>query len=207
MMKCPGFETLLDYLDGKLAAGESTQVAEHLAGGCAQCAANQNWYTQLTAIAASDESVEPPPWVTKRALRIFETRKPRLVERLSQAIAVLMFDSFARPAMAGVRSTETTNRQLLYNAGAYSIDLQVAAISGSHADLVGQVLREDEASFESVANLSLELIGEDRKMHQASTNEMGEFTISSIKQGLYHLNIQTSEGNITAADVPVIQAQ
>ncbi len=206
-MRCPSFEKLLDYLDGKLAATETERVATHLSSGCAQCSANRDWYNQVTMIAVSDDSVEPPAWVTKRALRIFETKKPGLVERLAQAIASLTFDSFARPAAVGVRSTETTNRQLLYSAGAYSIDLQVAPLSGSRADLVGQILCEAETSFDSVAGLRLELTGEDQKTHNASTNAMGEFTISGLKQGVYNLNIKTSAGNITAYDVPVIEAQ
>jgi hypothetical protein len=206
-MKCPDFEHLLDYLDGTLAAGEADRVASHLAEGCAKCAANQAWYKQTSAIAASDDSIEPPAWVTKRALRIFETQRPRLAERLGQAIAALVFDSLSRPAVAGVRSTETTNRQLLYNAGDYSIDLQIAPSSKSLADMVGQILREGEASFESVANLHLELFGVGKKSIKATTNQMGEFTLSSIEQGFYDLKVETSEGTVMALGVPVIQEQ
>jgi hypothetical protein len=206
-MRCPSFEKLLDYLDGKLAAKEAEGVATHLSSGCMHCSANRDWYTQVTTLAVGDESVEPPAWITKRALRIFETQKPGLVERLAKAIARLTFDSFARPAVVGVRSTETTNRQLLYNAGAYSIDLQVAPLSGGRADLAGQILCEAETSFESVAGLALELIGKDHKIHRASTNKMGEFTINGLKQGVYNLNIKTSAGNITAYDIPVLEAE
>lgn len=206
-MRCPSFEKLLDYLDGKLTATEAERVATHLSSGCAACSANRDWYNQITTIATQDESVEPPAWVTKRALRIFEAPKPRLLGRLVQSIASLTFDSFARPAVVGVRSTETTNRQLLYSAGAYSIDLQIAPVSGSQADLAGQILCEDEASFESVAALSLELIGEDEKRHSGLTNGMGEFTINGLKQGVYNLTIHTPEGQITAYHIPVIQPE
>src|ERR1051325_5970952 len=206
-MRCPGFERLLDYLDGRLPAEEANGVATHLAAGCARCAANRAWYEQTRAIAASDDLAEPPAWVTKRALRIFETQRPRLVERLGQAIAALVFDSLARPMVAGGRSTATTNRQLLYSAGNYSIDLQIAPSSRSKADLVGQILREGEASFESVANLQLELSGESRKQIKTSTNGMGEFIVSGIEQGLYDLKVETSEGTVLAFGVPVIQEQ
>lgn len=206
-MRCPSFERLLDYLDGTLAESEAERVVSHLSTGCKECAASQNWYLQTRSIAANDDSVEPPAWVTKRAFRIFETQRPRLVERLGQAIASLVFDSLARPAVAGVRSTETTNRQLLYNAGDYSLDLQIAPLGQTRAELVGQILREGEASFESVANLKLELSLAGKKVFDASTNEMGEFTISGIEQGIYDLQIETSEGSLTAQGVPIIQAQ
>jgi hypothetical protein len=204
-MRCPSFERLIDYLDNRLAEKDAERLAAHLAEGCADCLASQKWYLQTRSLAATDDSLEPPAWVFKRALRIFETQRPRLVERLGQAIAALVFDSFARPATAGIRSTETTNRQLLYNAGDYSIDLQVAPLPQASAELVGQILREGETSFESVANLKLELAAEDKKVLEVFTNEMGEFTISGIAQGVYDLRVETSEGSLTAKGIPVIQ--
>jgi hypothetical protein len=207
MMRCPSFERLLDYLDGSLAEREAERIVSHLSTGCKACAASQNWYLQTRSIAANDDLVEPPAWVTQRAFRIFETQRPRLVERLGQAIASLVFDSLARPAVAGVRSTETTNRQLLYNAGDYSIDLQIAPSNQARAELVGQILREGETTFESVANLKLELSREGKKLFDAFTNEMGEFTISGIEPGLYDLQIETPDGRLSAPGVPIIQIQ
>jgi hypothetical protein len=204
-MRCPGFERLIDYLDNRLDAKDTQRIAAHLATDCADCTATQNWYLQARAIAANDDSVEPPAWVIKRAFRIFETQRPRLVERLGQAIASLVFDSFTRPAVAGIRSTETTNRQLLYNAGDYSIDLQVVPSGQSHAQLAGQILREGETSFESVANLKLELSAGGKQIFEAFTNAMGEFAISNIEQGIYDLRIETAEGSLTAKSVPLIQ--
>ena len=40
-MKCPGFEQLVDYLDGKLTPAGAEQFAAHLAAGCADCAENR----------------------------------------------------------------------------------------------------------------------------------------------------------------------
>jgi hypothetical protein len=204
-MRCPSFERLIDYLDNRLVDQDGERIAAHLATSCPNCLENRDWYLQTRSLAASDDSLEPPAWVSKRALRIFETQRPRLVERLGQAIAALVFDSFARPAVAGIRSTETTNRQLLYNAGDYSIDLQIARGSQAGAELVGQILREGEASFESVANLKLELAAEDQTVTEVFSNEMGEFTISGISRGVYDLRVETPEGSLTAKGIPVIQ--
>jgi hypothetical protein len=206
-MRCPSFERLLDYLDQRLDARETERIVLHLSTGCKECGATQTWYVQIRLIAANDDCVEPPAWVIKRAFRIFETQRPRLAERLGQAIASLVFDSLARPAVAGVRSTETTNRQLLYNAGDYSIDLQVAPSGQTGAQLAGQILREGETSFESVANLKLELSIAGKRVSEVSTNEMGEFIIGGIEQGIYDLRVETPEGSLIAQGVPIIQAQ
>jgi hypothetical protein len=205
-MKCPGFEPVIDYLDGKLTPAETERVAAHLASDCAACAETRAWYERVRAVAASDDTVAPPAWVFKQAVRIFDTaRRPRLAERIGQAIATLVFDSFARPQLAGIRSTETANRQLLYRAGDYSIDLQVAPSTEASGDLIGQVLREGEATFESVANLPLEIARGNQLFYATVTDEMGEFKISDVDYGIYDLRIELADGQITIAELPVTQ--
>jgi len=207
-MNCPGFEQLIDFFDDRLSATEAARVESHLALGCASCSETRDWYQQVRQIATSDDSVAPPSWVLKRAVRIFQSRqhRPGLSERIGQAIATLVFDSFARPALSGVRSTETANRQLLYTAGDYSVDLQIIGGQQSHVDLIGQVLKEGETDFESVAGLNLSLAREGKSQRTAVTDQMGEFKISAIDQGLYELQVRLSEGSITIRDLPISQS-
>ncbi|MEN3333467.1 MAG: hypothetical protein V7641_2832 [Blastocatellia bacterium] len=197
---------MIDYLDGKLKPVEAARVAAHLASDCAACGETRAWYDRVRTVAASDDTVAPPAWVFKQAVRIFDTaRRPRLTERIGQAIATLVFDSFARPQLAGIRSTETTNRQLLYRAGDYAIDLQIAPSTGARVDLIGQVLREGEATFESVANLPLEIARGNQLFYATVTDEMGEFKISDVDYGTYDLRIDLADGQITLPELPITQ--
>jgi hypothetical protein len=203
-MTCPGFERLIDYLDGKLTKEEGERVEAHLSTGCTSCAEARDWYVNVRRIAESDDSLEPPAWVLKRAVRIFEAkRRPRLAERIGQVVASLVFDSLARPALSGVRSTETTNRQLLYRANDYSIDLQIAP-SDAGADLIGQVLREGEAAFESVSNLHLRLTGENS--YTATTDAMGEFVIRGVEHGVYDLLVELGSNSLIIPGLPLTQS-
>src|SRR5262245_17311243 len=158
IMKCPGLEKLISFLEGNLAAEESARLTAHLATGCSSCAANRDWYMQIRDITAKDDSVEPPVWVTRRALRIFETNRPRLLKRLQTAVAALVFDSFALPEVAGVRSTDTVNRQLLYRAGDFSVDMQITPTGENRAEITGQILREGETAFQSVEHAVVTLL-------------------------------------------------
>ncbi len=207
-MNCPSFERLIDFLDKRLEEPESSLIATHLATNCAPCAETTDWYERVRVVAASDDSLVPPSWVFKRALRIFDTQQhhPGLTERIGQAIASLVFDSFARPALAGVRSTETANRQLLYRAGDYSVDLQIAPSEHAHVDLIGQVLKEDEASCESVSGLKLDIALAGKILFSAVTDEMGEFKVSGIEPGVYDLQVELSEGSITVRDMPITES-
>ena len=204
-MKCPAFARLIDYLDGYLAEGDASLVAHHLEAGCSTCTATRKWYERTVSIAAADDSSDPPPWVLKRALRIYETQrqKPGILERVGRAVASLVFDSVALPALEGVRSTESANRQLLYRVGDYSIDLQVAPAGQLHADVAGQVLREGEPSFDLVAARPVELMRGDERLLTTATNAVGEFTIKGVELGDYGLQIELPEGTLVVEEFPV----
>jgi hypothetical protein len=208
-MRCPSFEKLVDYLDGRLGQADASAVAVHLETGCGRCMESRQWYEQVSAIAASDDSLEPPPWVLKRALRIFEAgrSKPRLVERLGRAVASLVWDSLAQPDLVGVRSMQTASRQLLYRAGDYSIDLQIAARDPSSAELLGQVLRESETTFESVTGIAIDLIREGRPIQSTTASKLGEFAIKGVEPGVYDLRLYLPEGSVDIERLPVIQSE
>jgi hypothetical protein len=207
-MKCPSFERLIDYLDNKLDQAEAARLTAHLSADCAQCAETRDWYERVRTVAATDESTEPPSWVFKRAVRLFEGKpaRPRLAERIGQAVASLIFDSLAQPVIAGVRSTETTNRQLLYRAGNYSIDLQIAPAEHLRADLIGQILKEGEAAFESVSGLRLEISRQGDPIFATVTDDMGEFKISGVDYGVYDLRIDVGNESITIPGLPLVQS-
>jgi hypothetical protein len=98
------------------------------------------------------------------------------------------------------------NRQLLYRAGEYSVDMQIAQPEHSRADLIGQVLKEGESAFESVCGLKLEIAVGDDVAFSAVTDDMGEFKFSGIEQGVYDLRIQLAEGTITVPDLAISES-
>ncbi len=210
-MKCPDIDRLVMHLNGQLTDLEASRIAAHLDSGCEACLANRDWYENVYALASSDESKEPPPWVLRRALKIFDGPREQapFIERLGRAVASLIFDSFAEPQTAGVRSTETANRQLLYRAGDYHIDLQIAPSTGAGVtavDLLGQILREGETRFESVRGLRLELV--DRKaggksVSHTTTDEMGGFAFSEVEPGAYDLQVEMYGSSITVSDLRI----
>lgn len=205
-MKCPGFERLIDYLDGQLSADGSEFLTAHLASGCGKCEANRQWYEHVQAIAASDDSVDPPSWVTRRAHQLFDRElQPSLIQQVGNIIASLLFDSFAQPAVAGVRSAETASRQLLYSADVYSIDLQISPFDKSNATVMGQILRKDDLRFESVSKIPLSLVQSGEAVLSTVTNEAGEFVLTEIGCGEYDLLIDTRDMCITVTGLPVTQ--
>ena len=205
-MDCLGFERLVDYLDGLLDAASAEAMAAHLASGCPECVAGRDWYERVISITTSDDTIEPPPWVLKRALRIFENAPSQgsAPARVRRLVASLIFDSLARPSMAGARLMKPDDHQLLYRADDYSIDLQVALQGGSRFDLTGQILKEGEYMFESVAGLQLALISKGEAIGSAITNEIGEFSFPAIEGGHYEMRIEAGEITITIAALNIL---
>ena len=205
-MTCPGFAQLLDYLDGR-PSRLAGSVSSHLAAGCSRCDTDRSWYQQVKVVAASDDSVEPPPWVLKRALRLFAVPPSSIGigARVRAVVASLIFDSFSRPAVAGARSSGVEGRQLLYRAQDYSIDVQVAASDEKLAELNGQILREGELMFESVTGLQLDLMVNGGTVLSTVTNDRGEFTIPAVEFGSYDLRVDAYEASITIVGLPIAE--
>lgn len=206
-MTCPEFEQLLDYIDGRLDRTATESVATHLALDCGHCGGDRSWYQQVKLVAASDDSIEPPPWVLKRALRLFDAPRVRMDvrARVGRVVAALVFDSLRRPALAGARSSGLEGRQLLYQAEDYSIDVQVAVSDQRRAELTGQILREGELMFESVGGLQLDLMRDGGAILSTVTNDRGEFSIPAVDFGSYDLRVDVNEASITIVGLPIAE--
>jgi hypothetical protein len=204
-MHCPTFEQLVDLLDGRLAPAPAASVERHVALGCIQCGGDVAWYGRVKLVAASDDSVEPPPWVLKRALRGFDSERgvASIVSLANRVIASLVFDSLRRPTLAMSRAIGVDDRQLMYEAEPYSIDLQVASLDQARADLSGQILRRGELMFESVAGLTLNLMREGSSVLSAVTNDRGEFRVGALEGGSYDLKIEARDVSITIVGLPI----
>ncbi len=206
-MTCPGFEQLLDYVDGRLDRLAAETIATHLAGGCGECDGDRAWYQRVKLVTASDDSIEPPPWVLKRALRLFNATgaQMNIGARAAGVVAALVFDSLRRPSLAGARSGGVEIRQLLYRAEDYSIDVQVSPSDQKRIELTGQILREGELRFESVAGLRLDFMRDDGTILSTVTNDRGEFAVPAIDPGSYDLRVDVLDASITIVGLPIAE--
>ena len=204
-MKCVGFERLIEYLDGRLSDEEGRPVAEHLAEGCGRCDGDRRWYGLLTSMKRVPEMVEPPEWVFRRALRLFENRPraERAGMRALRAAARLIFDSFSQPVPAGARSGAAPSRHLLYAIDDYSIDVRIAATGEAGVDLIGQVLSTSESGFDMVAGIAVDLAREGEIVSSAVTNEVGVFIIRRLNTGEYDLQVDARGMVIDVVGLPV----
>jgi anti-sigma factor RsiW len=186
------FERLADMAEGRLSAEETTGARAHLAS-CARCSSQAAELERVAMLMRSDVSVDAPRDLVFGVIQSFHSRRtesaPGLVRRI---VAALTFDSSTRTPAFGVRSGQTAPaRQLLFGAGDFDVDLRLAA--GEEGWTVsGQVLGPCEGGrVEAFAPGA-----QDEAAARASLNELCEFTLPPVPEGVYALRLRLNDTEI-----------
>lgn len=177
-----------DFVRGTATAEIRRQVERHLAEACIECKQQQSTWTAVVQTAKVEKEYTPADAVVRRVEQEFTLRKPRP----EPILARLIFDTFAQPQMAGVRSAGTlTARQVLYEAGGIAVDLRLESRPGSdQVSAVGQVQDRSARAFLR-PHLPVALVGpQGDTLMQVTTNEFGEFQFEFGRQGVARVAIE-----------------
>jgi hypothetical protein len=174
------FEQMIDWLDGRAPLDtEQLETADH---------ADMNWLQSFHQLS-QQVSLDVPPTAVRQNLRhqfaqyAQAKQKPTLFQRL---VAVLSFDSFAQPTVAGVRAAASGDtRQLVYNTRAADIAINTQR-QNEQVNLAGQVflLRELPDPI-----LSVQLWRDRNAIGLTTTNDLGEFAFQDLAPGSFEVII------------------
>ena len=185
------FERLADMAEGRLSAEETAPERAHLST-CRRCSTQAAELEHVTTLMRADTSVDAPRDLVFNAIQLFHSRRtesaPGLLRRI---VAALTFDSSSRTPAFGVRSGQTAPaRQLLFGAGDFDVDLRLAA--GEEGWTVsGQVLGPCEGGrVEAFA------AGAYESAARASLNDLCEFTLPPVPEGVYALRLRLNDTEI-----------
>ena len=219
VMHCPPLNELLDYARQLLTPIERERVALHLQTGCRACAENRQWLVKAVAASAAQPSYVFSETTLQGLVAWFRSQPahelrsaPLLVAR--QMAARLLFDSFTQPAWAATRDgavaeEAATERQMLFQAEGYDIDLRFEADEDqAHEDLIGQVLPQ---SARTATGVSVQLWQNNQAQNNqvqrwATADTQGFFKFAQIPRGAYDLRIQVAEGEINIAQLTTTRA-
>lgn len=141
---------------------------------------------RLPAAAALPDA--PADW-QRRALTAWRASASlslaQAVDALRQRVlAVLSFDSWAQsPLAAGLRSTGSTTRQLVFSAEGRDIDLRISP-SGERFAVHGQVLGPDDSGAVALAPEQVAAT-----VYETALDAMGEFHLADVAPGRYQLSL------------------
>jgi hypothetical protein len=146
----------------------------------------------------------PAAW-QQAAIALFKAPAPAAtLAETAQALgrlvrAVLSFDSWAAPALAGgMRSLRSPTRHLLYSAEGRDIDLRIAP-SAERFVLSGQILGPDESGRIELATFA----DGTSSRHEGTLDAMGEFRIEGVPAGTYQLTLHVGDAPIVVQPLEV----
>jgi hypothetical protein len=188
------FPRLVDLVEGRLPSDAQEQVRVHVAA-CPRCAEQVAWLERVIGLMRTDDAEEPPPPVIAGALDLFRSRgapeAPGLRQRLK---AALRFDSARAPLAPGLRSEAPGERQLLFNAEGFDMDLRIRPAGGLW-ELAGQVLGSESGG-------QVELQGP-AGTNQTDLNDMCEFRLPPVPPGSYTLTLRLATVDVEIIDLEV----
>src|ERR1700759_5366657 len=132
----------IDFARKTLAQEKIREMQAHLETKCKACSEEARMWDWMRNFAASEAENEPPASAVRIAKAALTGRVVKKSRSVMRELAQLVFDTYAQPQVAGIRSTAAAPRQLLYRAGPIMIDMRLQ--SGNDADhfaLSGQVLK------------------------------------------------------------------
>jgi hypothetical protein len=155
------------------------------------------------ALARSRVLQDAPEAVIQRAIDVFAPRQravavdaPAPGGVLRRLVAVLGFDSATlTPQAAGLRSTASAVRQMLFSADGRDVDLRIAPGAGGW-QVSGQVLGPDASGFVEVS------CGETFHAVQA-WNDLAEFRIDGVPAGRCRIVLRSSDWEMALPELTI----
>ncbi len=171
-----------DYVRNVVSAEQHEQMLAHLREGCSKCEKVQSVLSRFSMICSREAVLEIPRAAeqqVKALIGLAKTPRPTALQRLW---ASLVYDSLNDPQPVGVRGTHQINRQVMFHAGDYSVDLRFEHEKGSASMvLVGQIANQ-KAPEETLANVPVILVAGNREVTRSISNTFGEFQLEYVPE-------------------------
>jgi len=190
-----------DFVRGHSTPEAKSAIESHLSGGCAACSSAAALWKSFMNVAAQEKLYTPPPHTVRLAKAQFAAAK--LTASAARSLVSLVFDSFAQPLPAGIRSGTAMARQMVYEADGLTIDLRIDKHANSKAlSIVGQVLdaRTLRLAPQSVPVALLNRQGE--PLQRTSTSNFGEFHLEVAVEAEMQLAIELASGRTVCITLP-----
>jgi hypothetical protein len=188
-----------DFVRGISGPEISKDIKAHLAADCSKCKTALDVWSRVRTLASEESAYAPPADLVRLVKLGFDSklgRQSRAWIPANWTVANLVFDSFAQPLPAGVRSATLSAWQVVYEAEALTVDLRFGHRAQSKTvHLVGQVF-DKRAVRVWQTNATIELSTEHGLLvATTAVNAMGEFHIEFKPQDHLWLSVKAAGRN------------
>jgi len=178
-------ETLVDIVEGRATSAALESAVAHISS-CSDCVDTLRQLQQVILMMQSDTAEDAPHDLLQSAISIFSPEGQS--QPLRHLVAILTFDSRQAGPAFGIRSLQSTSRQLLYSARETDLDLRIT-VQNDECIVAGQVIRD------GCVGGRVEISG-DAGSAAANLNEVCEFTLPAIPLGNYSLRVKMPDVQI-----------
>jgi len=191
LMKHYAIEQWVDFANKLVSQAQNTAMRSHLED-CPKCSAMAAIWTKVSQTASRQTALEVPASALQHVRNAFKVliqpKKGRLFE-----VPRLVFDSAWQPAVAGIRATAATPRQVLFQLGRVVVDMRMEL----HADsarlwLEGQVMNA-ELKGKGMEFVAVQLMSGQEQLAITTTNRFGEFQVECRAAENIQVSLEISE--------------
>jgi len=187
-------EEWLDYVRGLSPEPQRAAMERSLSEGCQDCRKIFAFWRLTLEVGARESACHVPDDAVDAAVDASAVWIRRYRLRSTARKSRRIFDSFLRPALAGVRGASGVGgragargaagflgasagaRRLLAVSGQWTIDLRLEAAGDNRVLMVGQVLRSGEQTGAPGAGEAIVMRGDDT-LARTAANQFGEFQL------------------------------
>jgi len=171
-----------DYVRNTVSSDQNQVMQAHLHAGCSKCEKIKALLSKFAAVCSREASYQIPRAAEQQVKAMIGLAKAPRRSALQRLWATLIYDSVNDPQPVGVRGTHQINRQVLFHAGDYSVDLRFEHEKGSASMvLVGQIANQ-KTPDELLANLPVILVAGNREVTRSISNTFGEFQLEYVPE-------------------------
>jgi len=171
-----------DYVRSTVSSNQNKLMQAHLQSGCSKCERLKGILSKFAAVCSREAAYQIPRAAEQQVKAMIGLAKAPRRSALQRLWAILVYDSVNDPQPVGVRGTHQINRQVLFHAGDYSVDLRFEHEKGSASMvLVGQIANQ-KTPDELLANLPVILVAGNREVTRSISNTFGEFQLEYVPE-------------------------
>jgi hypothetical protein len=171
-----------DYVRNVVAPEQHQQMLSHLQSGCSKCEKLHTLLSRLATIFLREAAYEVPRYAEQQVKALVGLARAPRQSMLQRLLGNLIYDSQSDPQPVGVRGTHQINRQVLFHAGDYSLDLRFEHEKGSASMvLVGQIANQ-KAPDDMLSNIPVILVAGNRELTRSISNTFGEFQMEYVPE-------------------------
>jgi hypothetical protein len=192
-------QPLTDFVRGVGLPEIKREIKAHLAAGCSKCKTAHEAWSTVQRLATAEGAYAPPENLVRLVKLGFASnsaQRPQTSVLANWTLANLVFDSFAQPLQAGVRSGALNIWQVIYEAEGLTVDLRFGRRSQStEVHVVGQVF--DKKTVSALQNNASVELSTERNQLVATTavSDLGEFHLEFEQKDPMWLSVKAAGRN------------